>query len=374
MRGGEKVLEQFKMLFPEAPIACLAVDREGLADRLRESAYTNSALDRCKPLKPFYKQALPLHPWLIRNIKIDPETRLCLSSDASMIKGVRLPEGCRHICYCHSPPRYLWDLQGQYTEGSRVAKLVFRYCGDYLRSFDKQAASRVDHFISNSRFVADRIARVYAKPCDVVYPPVAVDEFHESSSDDGYYLIVSQLTPYKKVELAVRACELAKKRLVVIGVGEERERLDALAGDYVSLRGRVSWEGVKQAYQGCKAFLFPQIEDFGITALEAQACGKPVIAYAEGGALETVIDGVTGLLFKEQKVDSLVDALERYERGEHDISPAACRKNAERFSPERFREEIAAVIKRVCPEAGPLSTTKQIDAYSKCAPEAITTS
>ena len=365
MRGGEKVLEQFKLLFPESPIACLAVNRDHLVPCLKESVYTNSMLDRLGPLKRFYKQLLPLHPWLIRGIEVSPDTALCLSSDASMIKGVPLPEGSKHICYCHSPPRYLWDLQSEYTDGSKLSELVFRLCGSYLRAFDKQAAQRVDHFIANSYFVAKRIERNYGKQCDVVYPPVAVEEFEPTDSDDGYYLVVSQLTPYKKMELAVRACEEMKRRLVVIGTGEEFPRLQKIAGQYVTLRGKASWKEVKQAYQGCRAFLNPQVEDFGITAVEAQACGKPVIAYGEGGAIETVLDGQTGILFGEQTVAGMVSAIERFENGSHDLSPGSCRKNAERFAPARFREEIAEIVLRICPALeGSLMLEKPVSSAS----------
>lgn len=370
MRGGEKVIEQIKLLFPEAPLACLATTREKLAPCLAEAEYTNSLLDRLGPLKSFYKQLLPLHPWLIGTISVDPETELCVSSDASMIKGIRLPEGCQHICYCHSPPRYLWDLEDQYTAGSRLSRLVFGMCGDYLRRFDKRAATRVDRFIANSQFVAERIRRIYGQECDVVYPPVDVDQFQLTERDEGYYLVVSQLTPYKKVELAVRACERSKRRLVVIGTGEELKHLQTIAGEYVTLRGHASWPEVIEAFHGCRAFLYPQVEDFGITAVEAQACGKPVLAFGQGGATETVIDGKTGLHFAEQTVESLIDAMQQLERGEHQITPAQCRANAERFSQDRFRREMAEIVLRVCPAAKEAMELDLVSASAPTTPEA----
>lgn len=369
MRGGEKVLEQFKLLFPQAPIACVVMGLEKLSPCLKESEYNASMLQKMGGVRSLYKQLLPLHPWLIRNISVDPSTQLCLSSDASMIKGIRLPEGCKHICYCHSPPRYLWDLQDQYTEGSGLAKAVFSLCGGYLRSFDKQSAEQVDRFVVNSRFVGERIERIYGRDCEVVYPPVELDDFELSERDDGYYLVVSQLTPYKKVELAVRACEQSKRKLMVIGMGEEYKKLQSLAGEFVTLRGHTSWPEVIEAFQGCRAFLYPQIEDFGITAVEAQACGKPVIAYGQGGATETVIDGKTGLHFSEQTVDGLIGALERFERGEHEITPTLCRENAERFSQSRFRREMAEIILKICPEAAAAMDWEEDDMPSADAQE-----
>nr|WP_237702490.1 glycosyltransferase [Opitutus terrae] len=298
---------------------------------------------------------LPLHARAFRSLRVPRFARLVLSSDASLAKAVRVPAGARHVCYCHSPPRYLWDMLSEYTEYARdlgpFGRFLFKFVAATSRKFDYQAAQGVDHFIANSRFVAERIQKCYGRESMVVYPPVAVDDFTPDKQSAGFYLVVGHIVPYKRVDLAVTACTMLGRNLVVVGEGSELDRLKRIAGPTVEFLGRQPFAVVKNFMECCRAFLYPQVEDFGITAVEAQAAGRPVIAYRKGGALETVIEGSTGLFFEEQTPKALADAICRFEsefEGRYD--PRRCRANAERFRPERFRTEIKTLLTRWYPE------------------------
>ncbi len=357
-RGGEKVLAEFRRLFPSAPLASLVCKRGEIPEDILGARVITSPLQAVPGAWKYYKALLPLHPWAFGRLAAPVGTRLVLSSDAAMVKGLRLPEGARQVCYCHSPPRYLWDLQDDYTEGlGWFKRRVFDWTVPRARAFDHEAAQRVDRFIANSHFVAERIRRSYGRDAAVIYPPVAVDDFLPDRPSGDFYLLVTQLTPYKRADLAVTAFTRMGKKLVVIGEGSEFETLKKIAGPTVQLLGRQPFKIVKDHFERCRAFLYPQIEDFGITAVEAQAAGKPVIAFRAGGALETVIDGETGLFFDEQTPESLADAVRRFEQLAPSnrqlatsFSPAACRANAERFRPERFRAEIKAFLETHYPD------------------------
>lgn len=350
-RGGEKVLAEFRRLFPQAPMSTLVLKRGEIPDWITGDRVYVSPLQRLPMAVRYYKALLPLHPWAFSRLDTDPATKLMLSSDAAMIKGLRLPTGARQVCYCHSPPRYLWDLHAEYLNGLNWwQRLVFKGVLEHARAFDRNAAGRVDHFIANSHFVAARIQRFYGRNADVIYPPVAVEDFSPDAAPEDYYLLVSQLTPYKRADLAVRAFTAMGKPLVVIGEGSESRRLRMLAGPTVRLMGRQPFAVVKRHFERCRAFIHPQVEDFGITAVEAQAAGRPVIAYRAGGALESVIDGETGLFFDEQTPASLIGAVNAFEARPPGRWSAHCRRNAERFNAARFRSEMKALLLRHYPE------------------------
>jgi glycosyltransferase involved in cell wall biosynthesis len=351
-RGGEKVLAEMRNLFPEAAMATLVCRRGDIPKSIIGNRVFTSPLQYLPWIARFYKSLLPLHPWAFARIAVPSDTQLVLSSDAAMIKGMRLPPGVRQVCYCHSPPRYLWDMAEDYIAHSGglsgLGRWVFRRTVSHARAFDYAAARRVDRFIANSKFVAERIKRCYGRDSEVIYPPVSVEDFSHARSAETFYLLVSQLTPYKRADLAVKAFTSMQKPLVVIGEGSELPYLRAIAGPTVRLLGRQPFAVVKDHFERCRAFLYPQIEDFGITAVEAQAAGRPVIAFRAGGALETVIEGRTGCFFDSQTPESLIAAVKTFELTQ--FSAVECRMQAERFNPQRFRVELRAFLEKFYPE------------------------
>jgi glycosyltransferase involved in cell wall biosynthesis len=354
MRGGEKVLEEICLLFPEAPIYTLVAQPDRLSARLRGHVLHTSWLQRIPGAARHYRRLLPLFPAAISALRVRAPVDLVLSSDASVIKGLGYPPGTPHICYCHSPPRYLWDLQDDYAQsaeaGGVVGRALFRATVPRVREFERQAAARVTHFIANSAFVRDRIRHCYGREAEVIHPPVALEEFTAAPGPpDVFYLIVSQLTPYKRVDIAVDAFNRLGRRLVIIGEGSERRRLEARAGKNIVLMGAQPFSVLKDHYRRCRALVFPGIEDFGIVPLEAQASGRPVIAYGKGGVLESVLDGVTGLFFPGQTPEDLVAAVEKFEADMDRFDPGACRRQAERFSPDKFQGELRTFLAKAMP-------------------------
>ena len=348
MRGGEKVLEALAEMFPEAPIYTLVAQPENLSATLRRHRFVTSPLQRLPGGARHYKKLLPLFAWAIRRLRVAPGTRVVLSSDASLIKGLSLPEGATHICYCHSPPRYLWDMAETYLQTTAglglIGRAVFRWVIPRAQRFDRAAADRVTHFIANSAFVQKRIRDFYGRDAEIIHPPVDVEAFNPSRERQDFYLLVSELVPYKRVDLAVEAFRQTGRRLIVIGDGSEMASLRASAPANVEFLGRQPFAVLKEHFETCRAFLYPQVEDFGITAVEAQAAGAPVLAFRGGGALETVIENETGLFFDRQDSASLAAAVGRAEQ--MPFSSAACRRNAERFHPRHFREKIASFLTR----------------------------
>lgn len=350
MRGGERVLEQFCRLAPGAEIHTLVHSRRpgAVSPVIRSHPIRPTLADRLPGAERYYASLLPLYPFLLSRHRVEAD--FILSSDASLAKGMSHAPGVPHVCYCHSPPRYLWDMQQEYMEGMPGWKRrLFEAVTPRLRRFDLESAGSVDRFIANSRFVADRIRRIYGRDSEVIHPPVELSRFSPGRPPGDYYLVVSALVPYKKVELAVRAFNALKKPLVVCGEGPERARLERLAGPTVSLTGGLSRREIREHFERCRAFVFPGVEDFGITPLEAQACGRPVIAYGEGGALETVVEGETGLFFHEQTAEGLAEAVRSFEARSGEFSPVRCRAQAERFGPRRFRRRIRGFLEEHYP-------------------------
>jgi glycosyltransferase involved in cell wall biosynthesis len=347
MRGGEKVTLEFCRRFPLAPLYTLAARRTQLAAEIVERPIRESLLARVPLGRRFYRQMLPLHPLFIRSLRLPADCQLLLSCDASMIKGIPLRRGVRHICYCCSPPRYIWEMGDIYASTMNpVTKVLFNMSLERLRKFDNAAAQRVDVFLSDSNFVGERIRKYYGRESTTLYPAVEIERFIHTRPRGDFDLLLGELVPYKRADIAVEAyARLGHRRLVVAGDGPERRKLEEIAGRNIEFRGRVNDDELKELVETCGALIFPQIEDFGIVPVEAQAAGRPVVAFGAGGALETVIgDGpdATGIFFHEQTSESLVSTLRIFDRTK--IAAEACRRNAERFSRARFAVELERVL------------------------------
>lgn len=356
MAGGEKVLEALCRLYPQADIFTHVVDREKLLPEFRRHKISTTFINSLPASRRLYKKYLPLMPHALEQLDLT-DYDLVISSESGPAKGVITRADTPHICYCHSPMRYLWDFYQDYLDSAgSVTRLLMRPLFHRLRLWDYASAQRVDHVIANSRTVARRVRRWWGKEAAVIHPPVDISRFSSprmaalqdvpgSPEPDSYYLCLSELVSYKRVDLAVEACTRTGRRLIVAGDGPERKLLESIAGPTVSFVGRVDNEALPALYAGCKAFLFPGEEDFGITPLEAMAAGRPVIAYGRGGVLDSVADGETGIFFERQTADSLTKALDTYEAStEQTWTRDRLKRQAESFSEEIFRKKMIAFI------------------------------
>lgn len=347
--GAERVLMELHRLFPDAPIYTSVHDPEGLPDELGAWDVRTSFLQRIPFARRRHRWLLPVMPLAFESLDLRGYD-LVISSSSACAKGVIVDPGTTHLCYCHTPCRYIWDLYHDYVGGPARA-LLAAPVAHWLRMWDRLSSDRVDRFVANSRFVADRIERHYRRTAEVIHPPVDVHRFRlHLGPADGYYLVVSRLVSYKRIDLAVAAATRMNRSLLVVGRGPEEARLRAMAGPTVRFLGWQEDEDVTRLYEGARALVFPGLEDFGIVPVEAQAAGRPVIAYGRGGATETVADGVTGVHFDHQTPDALVTAIERFENERFD--PVRCRRNAERFSAETFRSRMQAAVDRALASPG----------------------
>jgi glycosyltransferase involved in cell wall biosynthesis len=340
MGGAEGVLETLVEIFPGAPIFTTIYWRAGMPARYRAWDIRPTWLDRAPRIYRHHLPYLPLYPLAVRSMDLRGYD-LILSNKSGFCHGVRTTPEQLHVDYCLTPTRYVWDYAGYAArEGlGRAAGLGLRPLIPWLQTWDRRAAQGVDHFVAISREVQARIARFYGRDSTVIYPPVNTDRYRPGSGPPGdFFLVVSRLIPYKRVDLAVQACSRLGLPLVVVGEGRSRAALEAMAGPSVRVVGRQPDEEVARLLAGCRAFLFPGCDDFGIAPVEAQAAGRPVVAYAAGGALDTVIEGETGLFFHEQTAGALVDALRRLDA--FDFDPSAIRRHAERFSTGLFKREL----------------------------------
>lgn len=352
--GSERVLEQILKIWPEADLFSV-VDFFPDAQRgaLQGKHATTTFIQRLPRARKSFRAYLPLMPLAVEQLDLSAYD-LVISSSHAVAKGVITGPGQVHVSYVHSPMRYAWDLQHQYLTESRLTRgpksWLARAVLHYMRLWDQRTAHGVDLFVANSAYVARRIHKVYGRDAAVVYPPVDVEKFSLNEQREDFYLTASRLVPYKKVSLIVEAfASMRDKQLVVIGDGPDYERIREMATPNVRVLGYQSSEVLVAHMQRAKAFVFAAEEDFGIVAVEAQACGTPVIALGQGGARETVIDSRdrdlrTGVFFPRQTVEDIVRAVCRFE-GSGPVLPAACRRNALQFSPERFRTEFLAMVR-----------------------------
>ncbi|MDP2471068.1 MAG: glycosyltransferase family 4 protein [Candidatus Palauibacterales bacterium] len=344
MRGGERVVEALCELYPQADLYTHAVDLDALSADLKKHDIRTTFVGRLPGAARHYQKYLPLMPLALEQLDLR-DYDLVISSECGPAKGVVTTPDTLHVCYCHSPMRYVWDMYWDYLrEVSPPLRPVARLLLHYLRRWDAASALRVDHFFANSEYVARRIRKHYRRDAEVVHPPVDTGSFELSAETDDHYLVVGQLVGYKRADLAVRAFTEMGKPLVVIGEGEQMKELKRLAGPTVQLLGRQPFSVVREKYARCRALVFPGEEDFGIVPVEAMAAGRPVIAFGRGGARETVVEGETGLFFQEQTVESLARAVERFESRPTPFEPERIRARAERFDRRVFKATMESRI------------------------------
>ncbi len=344
MRGGEKVLERLAGLLPAAPIHTLFHFPGTMSPALERRDIRTSSLQAAPGLRRHYRRYLPLFPTAIEEFDLSGY-ELVVSSSHCVAKGVLSGPGSFHVCYCHTPMRYAWDQEHAYfpRRTGAVARLRGRVL-DRLRAWDVATSGRVDRYLANSSFVAERIRRYYGRSAEVVPPPVDTDFFTPGEGGRGdYCLYVSALAPYKRIDLAVAACGRLGLELRIVGDGPERGRLERQAAGAVRLLGRVPADELRALYRGARCFVQPGVEDFGISAVEALACGCPVVALGHGGVRDIVEDGVHGVLYEgEGDAGALAAAIETLARRRPE--PARLRERAERFSEERFLQRIAPLL------------------------------
>jgi glycosyltransferase involved in cell wall biosynthesis len=349
--GSERVVEQFLNVYPTAQLYALVdflpkAEREIFEGRHVETSF----LQKMPFARKKFRGYLPLMPLAVEQFNLEAHD-IIISSNHAVAKGVITRPDQLHICYAHTPIRYAWDLQHQYLRESGLTRgirsMLARTVLHYLRMWDQLSAQRVDAFVANSHFIAGRIRKFYGREAEVVYPPVNVDAFPLCRTKQDFYVTASRLVPYKKVDIIVEAFRLMPdKRLVVIGDGPMFKQCAARAPANVEMLGYQPHDVLKQYMQQAKAFIFAAEEDFGITPVEAQACGTPVLAFGRGGSLETVIDGETGSFFAEQTPEAVADLVNEWELAATQLDPDRIRAHACGFSRSRFRREFAELVER----------------------------
>lgn len=351
--GGERVLYDIHTLFPDAPIYTLVYDQDKAPEWCKECDIRTTYIQKWPGAKSHHKLLLSFMPKAWEALDLT-EYDLVISCCASCCKGVITRPDALHVCYSFSPTRYVWDLYYDYLENTNAIKRFFmKRMIHKVRLWDFQAAQRVDHFAADSNFVGSRIKKYYRRDFTTIYPGTRINEYPITEMPDDYYLVVARFVRYKRVDLAIEACNQLKKKLVVIGSGgEEEERLKKLAGDTVEFLGRVSDEEMERYYSRAKAFLFPGIEDYGITPVEAMSAGVPVLAFGKGGALETVQDGKTRLYFHDQTVSGLVHCIEEFERNGVAYSRQQIHDYSLNFSDEIFKGNFTNFLKDKLIECG----------------------
>ncbi|MFT6989210.1 MAG: glycosyltransferase involved in cell wall biosynthesis [Paraglaciecola sp.] len=350
MGGAEKVLKSIMNLYSDADVfslVCSMNEKELFSIGIKKPVKTSFIQKLPKGVKK-YRSYLPLMPLAIQQLDLS-EYDLIISSSYCVAKGVITGPDQLHISYCHSPVRYAWDLQGQYLKESGLERgfksMLARYFLNKIRDFDVRSSFAVDHFIANSTFIKRRIEKFYRRHADVIYPPVDTHSFTLKEEKQDYYVTCSRLVPYKKVDLIVNAFRtMPEKQLVVVGEGPDYDKINVNLPNNIKLLGFVEYDALIAQVQNAKAFVYAAEEDFGIVPVEAQACGTPVIGFGKGGLLDTVKDGITGVHFGQQTVESIVAAVNKFE-STTDLAPAkAISEHAQKFASQRFENELHAYV------------------------------
>lgn len=344
MRGGEKCLEVLCEIFPDAPIFTLLHTKGSTSPLIESRKIFTSFINKFPFVDKKYRNFLPLFPKAIESFDFS-NFDLIISTSHCVAKGIIKPKNAIHICYCHTPMRYVWDKFDDYFgkgKSNFMVRLAMKIFRPYLQNWDKKSSSRVDYFIANSQNVANKILKIYGRESVVITPPVDLELFKISDSIEKYFLIVSALVPYKKIEIAIECFNKNGLELLIVGSGPLENELKNKSNKNIKFIGWVHNLDLVEFYQNAIALIFPGEEDFGIVPLEAMACGKPVIAYEAGGALETVIENKTGLFFKNQNADFLQSAIDKLSKTK--LNPQTIRKHALNFSKEKYAENMREFI------------------------------
>lgn len=342
--GSDKVLWRMSQLYPDAPIFTALADPKLIKTYLSDAKVNTSFLQKHKIVSKYHQKFLPLFMLAFEQFDLS-EFDVVVSSSHCAAKGIITRPSTCHICYCHSPMRYAWDMSHEYARfQGKVVRSAWALLSNYIRMWDLGTAQRVDYFIANSKHVARRIKKYYGKPAEVIYPPVDVDRFAVSPTVDDYYVVVTRFAPYKRVDLVIEAFNRLGWRLLVIGEGEQEAYLKQMAKPNVEFLGYVPDDRVAEHLSRCRGSIIAAEEDFGITTVESIAAGRPVVAYGVGGSTEIITPGVNGVFFKEPTAESLVEALKECDSTQWD--PYAIRDSSLRFSTAVFQQELAAFVAR----------------------------
>jgi glycosyltransferase involved in cell wall biosynthesis len=369
--GGERVAEVLGSLYPEADLFTLVTDASQMPQGLAGRRTTTSFLQSVPGAKRIHRYLLPLYPFAVEQLDLSAYD-LVLTSDSGPMKGVITNPSAIHICYCHSPMRYLWDSYHAYAaQLSPLNRFMFSIAAHYVRNWDYQAAQRVTHFIANSEYVARRISHYYGRASTVIHPPIDTERAFIAGDPEDYYLAVGRLVPYKRTEILIEACNRLGRHLRIVGDGPEMKRLRSVAGPTIHFLGEISSSRLWRTYAHCRALLFAADEDFGMVSLEAQACGRPVVAYGKGGSLETVRgypdragrrpvreSGATGIFFYSQTADAVAAAILRLEAVASELSTRAIQEHARHFDTCIFIEKIRQFVSEVLATSSQSSRTE----------------
>jgi len=350
MGGAERVAEAMHESFPSAPMYTTVALPQSLPQRLRTADIRTSPLQHLPAIDRRFRHYFMLYPFAVENFDLS-QYDLIFSSSSGYAKGVHRRRNAIHVCYCHTPMRWVWRYEDYVARErfGRVARALLPLMLSPLRRWDLRASRQPNYYIANSRLVAQRIKRIYGREAHVIPPPIDVNRFHMSDEIDDYYLVLSRLMPYKRIDLAIEACKRMNRRLIVVGDGPDRDRLEKLADDRIEFLGRQPDKIVNYYAARCRALLFPGEEDFGMAPLEANAAGRPVIAYRSGGAVETVEEGVTGVFFDQANSLSLAEAIEKFEGLRFD--QYTLRRHAEKFDRTVFTFRVLQFLGSVAPSS-----------------------
>ncbi|WP_246359919.1 glycosyltransferase [Stakelama sediminis] len=344
MRGGERVVERLLRLFPQADLFTHVYVPDAMSSTIRAHKVTTSFIDRLPWSRRFYQYYLPLMPMALEELDLSSYD-LVISSESGPAKGVIPRPDAMHVCYCHSPMRYLWDHYHQYrAQANPIARAAMPWLYHRLRQWDQSSSARVDRFAANSHFIRDRIGKAWRRDATVIHPPVETGLFQPTDHIEDFYLWVGQMVPYKRPDLAVDAFTQLGLPLMMVGQGSMLAQLKAKAGPNIRFVERMSFDALRSHYARCRALLFTAEEDFGIVPVEANASGRPVLAFGRGGVRDSILPGETGLFFDRQEVESLIAGVEALERWLLEFDPSTAIAQAQRFAPEHFDRNMLELV------------------------------